>query len=74
MVFPLVTGIFFNAIWLVVRRVFTMLRSDRELPVNLGQGHLEEFNLGATDIEQPISPRDLVALTATRISTTEQEL
>ena len=71
MVYPLVTGIFFNAIWLVVRRVFTMLRSNRELPAHLEQEHLQEFNLG--DIEQQMSPQDLVALTA-NISSTEQEL
>ena len=68
MIYPLVTGIFFNAIWLVVRRVFTILRSNRELPAHLE--HFQEFNL---DIEQQMSPQDLVALTA-NISSTEQEL
>ena len=43
-VFPLVTGLFFNAIWLVVKRVFTMLRA-----ANLEQ--LEENNLRFTDME-----------------------
>ena len=52
MVFPLVTGLFFNAIWLVVRRVFTMLRTDRESSAN--QENLEEVtNLANTfDLEQ----------------------
>ena len=43
-IFPLVTGLFFNAIWLVVKRVFTMLRA-----ANLEQ--LEENNLRFDDME-----------------------
>ena len=93
MVFPLVTGLFFNAIWLVVRRVFAMLRTvnleqlreanlrivnlerqqledtnleDTNLEdTNLEDTNLEDTNLDDTDIEQqPLSPRDLIALTA----------
>ena len=88
MVFPLVTGLFFNAIWLMVRRVFAMLRTvhleqletnlriaanlDREQledtsleDTNLEDTILEDTNLDDTDIEQqPLSPRDLIALTA----------
>ena len=50
-----------------------MLRSNRELPAHLEQEHFQEFNLGDTNIEQQMSPRDLAALTA-NISSTEQEL
>ena len=83
MVFPLVTGLFFNAIWLVVRRVFAMLRTvhleqletNLRIAANLDQEqledtsledtNLEDTNLDDTDIEQqPLSPRDLIALTA----------
>ena len=93
MVFPLVTGLFFNAIWLMVRRVFAMLRAvhleqletnlriaanldgeqledtsleDTNLEdTNLEDTNLEDTNLDDTDIEQqPLSPRDLIALTA----------
>ena len=52
MVFPLVTGLFFNAIWLLVKRVFTMLKTTRD-PAS--QEHLEVTNLGDTDIEQSIN-------------------
>ena len=54
MVFPLVTGIFFNAIWLLVKRVFTMLKTTRD-PASQEQEHLEVTNLGDTDIEQSIN-------------------
>ena len=52
MVFPLVTGLFFNAIWLLVKRVFTMLKTTRD-PAS--QEQLEVTNLGDTDIEQSIN-------------------
>ena len=79
MVFPLVTGLFFNAIWLMVRRVFAMLRAvhleqlETNLRIaNLEREQLEDTNLDDTDIEQqPFSPQDLIALTA-RVSSTEQ--
>ena len=83
MVFPLVTGLFFNAIWLMVRRVFAMLRAvhleqletnlriaanldgEQLEDTNLEDTNLEDTNLDDTDIEQqPLSPRDLIALTA----------
>ena len=83
MVFPLVTGLFFNAIWLMVRRVFAMLRTvhleqlqtnlriaanldlEQLEDTNLEDTNLEDTNLDDTDIEQqPLSPRDLIALTA----------
>ena len=59
MVFPLVTGLFFNAIWLVVRRVFAMLRTVnleqlREANlriVNLERQQLEDTNLEDTNLE-----------------------
>ena len=86
MVFPLVTGLFFNAIWLVVKRVFTLLRTDRESSANLKhleevtnlanntidleQDHVEEVT-NLSETEQSMSPRDLIALT---IVSTEQEL
>ena len=54
MVFPLVTGIFFNAIWLLVKRVFTMLKTTRD-PASQEQEQLEVTNLGDTDIEQSIN-------------------
>ena len=50
--FPLVTGLFFNAIWLLVKRVFTMLKTTRD-PAS--QEQLEVTNLGDTDIEQSIN-------------------
>ena len=59
--FPLVTGLFFNglffnAIWLVVKRVFTMLRAanlDQLEENNLRLDDMEDdTNMDATDIEE----------------------
>ena len=54
-VFPLVTGLFFHAIWLVVKRVFTMLRTNcRE---SSGPGHLP-LDVGHANVTEGLSFHD----------------
>ena len=49
MVFPLVTGLFFNAIWLVVKRVFTMLRTNCQESSGLGHHSLDVGHANVTE-------------------------
>ena len=55
MVFPLVTGLFFNAIWLVVKRVFTMLRTNCQ--ESSGLGH-QPLDVGHANVTEGLSFRD----------------
>ena len=55
MVFPLVTGLFFNAIWLVVKRVFTMLRTNCQ--GSSGLGH-QPLDVGHANVTESLSFRD----------------
>ena len=62
MVFPLVTGLFFNAIWLVVKRVFTMLRTNCQ--ESSGLGHMP-LDFGHANVTEGLSfCDDVFALTS----------
>ena len=54
-VFPLVTGLFFHAIWLVVKRVFTMLRTNCQ--GSSGLGH-QPLDVGHANVTESLSFRD----------------